>query len=668
MQSIEQKALQTYKANLSYFEKNHLDLYKKIILLETSINQGIYKEQYSLEYKEEGYFDIQELSTGYFLYGENSNEYTKKLLNIVDMKRTGSVFEAQQRFNIKEEELEEIEDFKNFHSSLWATAKILHYNSKIAPKESSKMQKLYKFMFIGLGLSLHVKSVIETYNIQVAFIYEKNLEIFRLSLFTTEYSSILKNKIAYFSIMQDFYDLQNTFTNFLSEAFNYNLYIKFLPFSQNYNEDIKIFQSITLSQDYIAYPYQGYMARTFNTIQKITSSNLFLNISNTYIDTTLTDKPILVLASGPSVQNNIKWIKQNQKKFLIIAVLSACKYLFINDVTPDIVVHIDPQETATLALIENIDMSKFNNSQLVFGSTVHKKVIERFNRNDIIFIEQGTSYKVGYGFLCVSTIGEYAVALPLILGAMEIYVLGLDLALDPKTMKDHIDLHIGSAILSKNENEESVKFQGSICYVKGNFQDIVPSKPNFRFSITQFNKILKLYKQSNQNIYNLSNGAFLENTIPLKVDNFDLTTIMNIDKNHLSQSLKDFFTASSSSKFRDEDKEYLEKQLDISLNIINKCHMLSKVKSKEIDNYLFNKLLPFVKEISEMNKEFKSDMGEIFYEYFKISLSFIFDTFNTADLKNTKKHIRDMDELVLYEVEKIASTYHSMITKYIENN
>lgn len=173
MHSIEQEAVQTYQKNLSYFESYHPELHKKLLTLETAISNQVYQEKYTLEYKEEGYFDIQDVNTQSFLYGEDSNAHTKKLLKSVDLRRTGAVFEAQQRFPIKEEELNEIGEFKNFHSSLWATAKIIHYNSKVAPKFSSQMEKLPKFIFLGTALGFHIEKIILKFNIGVVYIQEK---------------------------------------------------------------------------------------------------------------------------------------------------------------------------------------------------------------------------------------------------------------------------------------------------------------------------------------------------------------------------------------------------------------------------------------------------------------------------------------------------------------
>lgn len=667
MNSIEHQAIQTYQENLNYFETKHPELYQKLSTLEHAISNGVYTEKYVLEYKEEGYFDIQELASGAFLYNENSIDYSQRLSDTIDLKRSGSVFEAQQRFPLQEHELEEIEEFKNFHSSLWATARILHYNSLVAPKNNSEMKKLHKLIFLETALGIHINNLIAKYKPQVVFIKEDNLEIFRLSLFVTNYAAMLQETTAHFSIMQNFTQLQYTFTSFLNQLFNHNLYIKFLPFSKQHENDLNELQSITLSQNHIMYPYQAFMKRNFSVIEKITKDRCFFDISHSYTQTPLSSKPLLVLASGPSLQNNTDWIVKNQEKFIIVAVLSACKHLFHHNIKPDIVMHIDPQEAAVEWLLDGLDMSDFDTATLIFGSSVPEVFIEQFGREDVIIVEEATELKVGYGFFTLPSIGEYASLLPFIIGAKDVYLLGVDLALDPETMKGHIDLHVSSKKeLDLEKKLQSVDFQGSICYVKGNFLEAVPSKPNFRHSLTHYVDAIRRYKHSSQNLYNLSNGAYLEGSTPLHINDIDLEVFSKQDKRAFQQELKLFLSQNSSCELRDLDKRGIQKQLKIALEILQKVKKLRKLKPKNSQEYLEKKLLPFAQEIAEMNQKEKTNLGEIFFEYFKITLSFIFDTLNTQDNREVKTHLKNVDKIVLDYVEKIAQTYYKKVTGYLK--
>ncbi len=661
--SIETQALQTFQANLKYFEQNHKDIYDKIILLNALIEEGKYEEKYALEYKDEGYFDVIEIANGKYLYEEHSVFYSKELVNMVDKKRMGSVFEAQQRFEdeLKSYSLDFLEKDENIHSSLWATARIIDFVSKHSSKYTTEMKALVKFILLGVGLGLHIQSLIEKHGIKVLFIQENNLELFRLSLFTTDYCQLSKKCKLHFSIMQTFQEIQTTFFKFLNDNSHYNLYIKFLPFYKDYLDTLKQLQSITLSQNYIVYPYQGYLLRYFSIADKISSGYCFLNLSTAMANISI-EKPVLFLASGPSLEHNYEWVYLHQKKFIIATVLSATPFLQSKNIHPDIVFHIDPEKTPTLALLENTDIAKLKKSILIFGAGIDTTIAKIFEDYHLFYIEETTQFKIGHPSFSTPSIGEYGAIMLTLLGTKELYLLGLDLAVDPKTLQDHISSHISTQHLEQSD-EYNITFANSLCYVKGNFVETIPSKPNFRLSITQFSEWIKHYKKPEQSIHNLSNGAFLEGTIPTHIDTIDLKSYKTLDKELFCNSLLSKIQHCSSCEYRKVDKKFLLEQYNRAKYISSKTNVLRSINAKESHNYLFKKLIPFVEEISESNNSNKSPIGEIFFEYFQITLSFIFDLFNTADTY-AKKHIVEIDTLVLDEVKKIAD---KIIEKLEEN-
>ena len=65
------------------------------------------------------------------------------------------------------------------------------------------MKNLLKFIFCGVGLGFHIAEIQNKVKSSLIFIMEDNLEIFRLSLFTTNYQSISEQARLFFSIMDD---------------------------------------------------------------------------------------------------------------------------------------------------------------------------------------------------------------------------------------------------------------------------------------------------------------------------------------------------------------------------------------------------------------------------------------------------------------------------------
>ena len=205
---------------MKFFEENHKTVFDKIALLNQVIDEGIYKENYALEYKEEGYFDILELSSNEFLYKDNSIAHATKMVNSVDLKRTGGIFKAQKYVQATDKQAEKIDTSElSFHNALWSTITIINYVNKYTDIKTH-MNRVNKIIFLGIGLGLHLLKIAEKLGAQVLFIKEKNLEVFRLSLFVTDYSELAQNRFLFFSLTDDEDEEGDNFVQFLGKGIN----------------------------------------------------------------------------------------------------------------------------------------------------------------------------------------------------------------------------------------------------------------------------------------------------------------------------------------------------------------------------------------------------------------------------------------------------------------
>ena len=79
----------------------------------------------------------------------------------------------------------------------------------------------------------------------------------------------------------------------------------------------------------------------FNTIENIT----YINSNNTYLLSDLKNKfkgqAALIAGAGPSLTENIEYIKNHRENFVIFAVNKAVKYLLQNNIIPDFIVCLD---------------------------------------------------------------------------------------------------------------------------------------------------------------------------------------------------------------------------------------------------------------------------------------------------------------------------------------
>lgn len=663
MDDITLKALQTFQNNLTFLETHHKAVFDKIALLNLLIDEESYTEKYALEYRDNSYFDILELSSGEFLYKNNSNLASVRMVNTIDLKRTGAVFKAQKFILATDEQADFIDKSElTFHNSLWATAKITNYVTKYASPNST-MDCVHKIIFLGVGLGLHLKAMIEKLKAQVIFIKEKNLETFRLSLFVTDYSTLAGE--LFFSLTDNGNEEQENFVAFLNRGNNYNLHLKHIPFTLDYQLELQRLQGHVLSQSYISYGYSAMLLRFVDSPRYLAQGYSFLNVNKRHTDNVFTDKPVLLLFSGPSTSKNINWVMDNRDRFLIVSPLSACRLLHHHNITPDIVVHIDPGENTSF-LFEELDTKEyFKNTHILLASNVDQVTLGRFNRSNVHIIEQGTLYKKGFGRLSSPSVGEYSYALLLILGAKKLFMLGIDLALDNDTFQSHGGFHAFETKGEINNNNASLDPNTSISYVKGNFRESVPTLAAYRISLNQLEIFAKDLKLEHHHIYNLSDGAYLEGCEPLHFKEYDWSQFQPLDFSTLHQQLDDFFHTIGSADFNEDDKGQLKYQIKEAKKLEKLIKQHQKKKFAHAQAYL-NSLTQFSWDLSDMEYKTRSDLAQVYYEYFSIVTSYIFDLFNTIELEKPDKHVTQIDAILVKQLLKMSTLYITKLESYLK--
>lgn len=669
MENIEQNVLATFKKNLIYLQTHHKAIYEKIFLLNTLIEESAYIEKYALEYKEEGCFDILELSSQKYLYNENSIESAQRVINVYDLKKTGAVFKAQKYCYATDEQAEFIDKSElSFHNALWATIKIINYTKKYA-HDNMHMKCSNKIIFLGIGLGLYIEGIVEKLNPKVIFIKETNLEVFRLSLFVTDYEKAFKGRIVYFSLTDDKLQERETFLEFLNTGNNYNLNIKHIPFTLNYQNELQRLQSHVLSQSYINYGYSAILLRYIDSPKYIAQNYSFLNIMTRYYGkegNIFCEKPVLLVFSGPSTLKNIEWLTANRDRFIIVSALSTCRLLNTHGLKPNIVVHVDPGLKTTAMLFEGLEpQSYFKDVLAIFASNIDQQTVSQFKKDNIFFIEQGTEYKKGFGYFSAPSVGEYTLGIMLIFGIAKMYLLGIDLALDPETMQTHGGYHPDQATGKINTQNSSLDPITSATYVKGNFIENIPTLETYQLSIEQASLFTKRLKHKEQQIYNLSNGAYLENCEPLHIEKYQWDGFKKLNYIDVQAEIMNFFNSISEASFNKEDRVQIHYQVNEAKKLMKIIKVFQKKKYATSEAYL-KALGKLSWELSDMENKKDSNLAEVYYQYFQIILSYIFDLFNTQELESQNKHIAQINALLVKQLLKMSELYITKLEGYLK--
>jgi hypothetical protein len=105
--------------------------------------------------------------------------------------------------------------------------------------------------------------------------------------------------------------------------------------------------------------------------------NLFKNI------------PVLYLAAGPSLDENIEWIKENQNKFFIVTIGAAYKKLLLNDIKIDMITTLD--EHMTILNDKQFDdesVSKIGKETIILASVItDERILKKLNQDNLFLYE-----------------------------------------------------------------------------------------------------------------------------------------------------------------------------------------------------------------------------------------------------------------------------------------
>ncbi len=658
MQNIEQKAITTFQNNLLFLSQKYPEVFKKVDILSHAIENGSYKERYALEYKD-GYFDALDTVTNQWLYGNSSIEIAKKASDEINYRKDKGVIETFYNYSFTDRAVEYANEEDPTVSKFVLIAPVVGFATKLLPKTTT-MKQIYKFIFFGVGLGLHLETIHNKIHSYMYFIVEDNLELFRLSLFVVDYSKIGKESEFYFAIMENNTGLKNAFDSFYHNSFIRNNYIKYYMLYPNYREKIAQIQNFIVTQSNNTYLQDRLLLKSIKTVKVIKQKYKFFNVAKIHEDKIFKKRAIVMVAAGPSLGKNIQWLKENAPFVTIVALFMTSRILEKYGIKPDIVVHVDEYTDPVKNTINKMQSKSFFDSSLFFlSSSVDMELFLTITSKENIFLfEDRTSYRFNKGKLEGYSVGEIGYALSLIFGAKDIYLLGLDLALDPETKQTHSEGHLSSE--SKIEikdvtSRENVSLRESEFFVKGNFLDKVPTTPLFDVSIYMVNRFTNTLKQKNQTVFNLSNGAYFENTVPKKVEDINLQKIEKKDICY-KKELKNFCDKHSSNTMDKDEKKAFSEREKYTKNKQKLIEQFSKQRYPSMNEFssAFTKVAA---ECILTNHKNTGELAQIFIIYLENIGGYIGDFFNTAKIENPKKNIKKFQKIITLQFLKIINKY-----------
>ena len=656
MQQIEQQVIQNYTNNLEYLKNNHKDLFDRITLLSNAIDTGVYAPRYELEYiTEDQEFDIYDTHTKTYIYNKQPSKFIQEAVSQIKLDRSGAVISLNpQLHTLKQKQNSENLTIKHMQD----------YFKYIQIDTNKKFKYIQFFVFLDSMLGIHIEKIDQIVLSNQYLIQEKNLEIFRLSLFTTSYYQLAKEARLTFSIMEDIEIFKNKLYASFLENIQASYMVKYHCVTQITNY-IDAISQVVMQLSPFDFPYDRVLYELFERDMQYIQKYNILDLSKKH--NLFSNFPVLFIGAGPSLDHNILWLKQHQDKFVIVSIGAAVKLLVKHNIKIDLIINLDGKKVIKSKQFPDEIIEQIKHIPFLASVNSHPLLLEAFELNNIFLYEamikiKDTSINIdGY------SVGEVGFHLCYYFGANTIYMLGTDLSLDTKTGATHSNTHNDSKnISSKEQLQQTVALSynvdaDTIYKVKGNFQTQVSTTQKFFHSIKAYEEIISNIKQQNNNVafYNLNNGAYINGTQPLHTDQISLQPIEQ------TLDIKSYLQQNSTNNLTQNEIDKLLDSVSYTNQIITVVEQFEKRDLTNYEDFAFSRN-DFIKLIH--NNQSLGILNKILIDYTRICEPIIHYGFNDQNLKNESKLINKIKTIWVSHIKEICNEYIKIIQDNLKLN
>lgn len=391
----------------------------------------------------------------------------------------------------------------------------------------------------GIGLGYLLDECYSNYPAKI-FIYEPDLELLHFVLSNADISEHLSSGRVYIS--NDLDELINKLTEtYLTKD---KVEITYIPnYAISKNRELllltqKVFDSCKTKMVDINTITRFSKTWLINSIENLSYINENKGYLLSDLENMFTNQTALIIAAGPSLNDNLEIIKANRNKYVIFAVNKIVKYLFQNDILPDFVVCLDAGNMEkTLGNFSSL-LSKCNcimdiRADKYISKIGFDKIFYTFSDTDFLMQKLAKHNSFMKFYETGGTAATLALTSAVKMGFAKIIFTGLDLA-----FKDN--LIYGSGELMNRISQEEIKVDNvkkNLVQVKSVNGDYVYTRDDYKTFISHFEILIKELKFSN--LYNTSPfGALIEGMKNKKMEEIDLYQPASMYSVNISQPFK----------------------------------------------------------------------------------------------------------------------------------
>ncbi|MNW44046.1 hypothetical protein D3C74_212630 [compost metagenome] len=232
-------------------------------------------------------------------------------------------------------------------------------------------------LIFGFGLGYHIDKFIEKYPDKTLYIYEPDEKLFTTALESRDLIHVLgHSKVGIFAVgSEEFirYELINNIAFQVKDSFSFVV----VPiYNKMYFETIAELQENT---ETLILNYRSNFATVLH-FQYEWIENILYNFNKVLTTPSLnglkgacSNIPAIIVGSGPSLKEDIEYLRKLKSRVLIIAAGSSIQALLHEGIQPDCIVSIDGGEP-NYQVFKDIDVSSI---PFIFGTTIKHTILER---------------------------------------------------------------------------------------------------------------------------------------------------------------------------------------------------------------------------------------------------------------------------------------------------
>lgn len=419
--------------------------------------------------------------------------------------------------------------------------------------KSAPTEQMDFLVMIGAGLGYHVENLINRTKVKHLYIWEPDKDVFYCTMHTIDLSLINQHCInLYGSLTIKVGGNQNQFVNEIYNSLQasgvYNM-ARLYMYRHYRSEEIdngftnlnqicyRLLSGLGFFEDEIIS-----ISHTLTAIDK----KLPLLKAPPAFDNKIKKTPVFVVGNGPSLDEHLEFIKQNNHNAIIFSCGTALKAILDAGIIPDF--HIEMERVA--AQYEWIDQvghkEKLKSIKFISLNNVYSGTSSLFKESFIIAKPKDGGMDFLYEYIdkesypgvyaCNPTVTNAATAIAIRLGFTQLYLFGVDFG-----FKDESKHHASNSMHNQKDYHGYKAKVKSAFAVKGNFCDEVLTTQIFDSARGSMEMLLEAY--SSVQCFNCSDGAYIQLTTPERIERIDSLSLIDNKEDKLALLLSDAFSS-----------------------------------------------------------------------------------------------------------------------------